>query len=98
MAPSSQRRDAAAQSLDRAGKGPNNVFAGSDGKVYRQTPDGWQNHDAGQWKSAAGSGGDRRSAPANLDRDFNARQRGGDRSMPSRPTRGGGGGGGRRGR
>ncbi|MFM8560113.1 MAG: carbohydrate-binding family V/XII, partial [bacterium] len=60
MAPSAERRDAALQSMDRVGKGPNDVFAGSDGKVYRKSQDGWQNRDEGQWKSAAGAGADRR--------------------------------------
>ena len=30
---------------------PNNTYAGSDGKVYRQRGDAWQAHDGGTWSS-----------------------------------------------
>ena len=35
----------------------NNLYAGSDGHVYRNTGDGWQSHDADGWRSAGGDSG-----------------------------------------
>ena len=49
-----------------------NRYAGADGKVYRNTGDGWQQHDGGGWRSA---GGDTSWA----DREQQARTQGADR-------------------
>lgn len=125
VAPSTMQPDAGLQKADRVAKGPNNVYAGSSGQVHRQTSQGWQSRDQGQWKSPSPSTPSTRpsqpsaanrpsqpsaasrppsSAPSNLNRDYQARQNGANRSAQSRPTssagggasRGGGGGGGRR--
>jgi len=136
VAPSTMQRDAGLQKADRVAKGPNNVYAGSNGQVHRQTSQGWQSRDQGQWKPSSPSapanrpaqpanrpsqpGGPSRppqpanrpsqpgaasrpssSAPSNLNRDYQARQNGANRSAPSRsPSSAGaaprGGGGGRR--
>lgn len=49
-----------------------NLYAGADGNVYRNTGDGWQQHGAGGWQAA---GGDNSWA----DREQQARTLGGDR-------------------
>ena len=73
---------------------PNNVYAGRDGDVYRRMNDGrWQQREGQRWVPAPGSGG-ARPAPAprpELQRDYQARQRGEIRSRgsvggPSRPA------------
>jgi hypothetical protein len=68
---------------------PNNVYAGSDGDVYRRTNDGrWQQRDGRTWKPAFQAPRPAPVAPpgsirppvapprAGLERDFSARQRG----------------------
>jgi hypothetical protein len=79
--------------MDRAASGANNVYADKGGNVYRQTSQGWESRDQGNWSSPS------RSTPSNLGTDSRARQSGAS-SMQSRPSYGGGGrmggGGGRR--
>lgn len=58
-------------SLDTARVG-NNVYAGADGHVYRNTGAGWEDHGAGGWASAVGDTGW-------ADREQQARDLGGDR-------------------
>jgi hypothetical protein len=55
IAPSTKQRDAGLQRADRVAKGPNNVYAGTSGQVYRQTQQGWQSREQGQWKATAPS-------------------------------------------
>ena len=63
----------------------NNVYAGSNGEVYRRTRDGWQQRDKDAWRSSGAQGPvvtprDRpvtREAPRReLNREFQARERG----------------------
>ena len=118
VAPSTKQRDAGLQKADRVAKGPNNVYAGSNGQVYRQNQQGWQSRDQGQWKSTAPTPANRPaqpspssrpsqppspanrpsqpsaasrpsySAPQNLNRDYQARQNGANRSAQPRPSTG----------
>jgi hypothetical protein len=73
----------ARQPSSRAGDQPNNVFAGSDGNVYRRESDGnWKQRQGDGWKakspSAARPGtGSTRSG---LERDYSGRSRGNQRS------------------
>ena len=83
VAPSSKQRDANLNKADRTAKGPNNVYADKGGNVHRQTNQGWQSRDQGQWKSSP-----RSSQTQSMNRDHRARQSGASRSAP----RGGGGG------
>jgi hypothetical protein len=94
LAPSSKQRSAGLQKADRVSSGRNNVYADRSGNVQRQTSQGWQQRNNGQWKNSSGSG---------MNRDYQARQRGsssyGGRGGYSGGSRGGGGrggGGGRR--
>ncbi len=64
VAPAAKQRDASRQKADRVAKGPNNVYADRDGNVHRQTSDGWQSRDNGQWKSSQGGAATRPSQPA----------------------------------
>jgi hypothetical protein len=80
VAPSNKQRDANLQKVDRAAKGPNNVYADKSGNVHRQTDKGWQSRSQGQWKSSPSS--------SHMNRDAGARRSGAMRSAP----RGGGGG------
>jgi hypothetical protein len=94
-APSTMQRDAGMQKADRVAKGPNNVYADKSGNVHRQTDQGWQSRDQGQWKSSpsastqpsrgssGGYGGGATAAPSNLNRDAQARQSGASRSSSS---------------
>jgi hypothetical protein len=89
VAPSSMQRDAGLQKADRASKGGrNNVYADRGGNVQRQTSNGWQSRDNGQWKNSSSAG---------MNRDAQARQRGGSSYGGSRGGGGGGRGGGGRG-
>lgn len=45
------------QQADRAGAGPNNVYADRNGNVYRQTDQGWQAREQSEWRSAGGANG-----------------------------------------
>jgi len=95
VAPSNKQRDAGMQKADRVAKGSNNVYADKNGNVQRQTSQGWESRDQGQWKSsqnASSKGG------SNLNRDAQARSSGASRSSSYGGSRGGGGrgGGGRR--
>jgi hypothetical protein len=95
----------------------NNVYADPGGNVHRKTPDGWEQRGQGGWNREGGprpqtgaipsmGGGGR--APSTLDRDFQTRTRGAERSRNFNNYRapgggwgggggrGGGGGGGRR--
>jgi len=106
VAPATMQRDAALQKADRVAKGPNNVYADRDGNVHRQSSDGWQSRDQGQWKASSPPTRPSQPAarpsqpPAGLDRDYQARQQGANRSTqghsgasrPSSGSRGGGGG------
>src|SRR6185436_19376101 len=56
--------DAGLRKADRVAKGPNNVYAGSNGQVYRQTQKGWQSRDQGQWKSTAPAPANRPAQPS----------------------------------
>jgi hypothetical protein len=87
VAPSTKQRDANLQKADRTAKGPNNVYADKSGNVHRQTSQGWQSRDQGQWQSSP-----RSSQATNMNRDYGARRSGATRAAP----RGGGGGGRRR--
>jgi len=55
IAPTTMQRDAALKKADRVANSPNNVYAGRDGKIYRQTPNGWESRDKGQWKPSTPS-------------------------------------------
>ncbi len=74
----------------------NNVYAGSNGEVYRKTPDGWQQRDKDAWRSPAGSPGrvvtprerpvTREVPRRELNREVQARERGEARARSwSRP-------------
>ena len=76
-APSTMQRDANTQKADRVAKGPNNVYADKNGNVHRQTSNGWQSRDQGQWKGSQGS------TSRDLNRDAQARQNGASRSSSS---------------
>ena len=58
------------RTLDTARVG-NNLYAGADGNVYRNTGDGWQRHDDGGWQDAGDTGW--------ADREEQARSLGDDR-------------------
>jgi hypothetical protein len=87
VAPSSMQRNAGLQPVDRAARGSNNVYADAGGNVHRQTSQGWESRDQGQWQSSSTRPS---QAPSNLNRDYQARQTGASRSM-ARPSGGGGG-------
>jgi len=72
--------------MDRTGAGANNVYADKGGNVYRQTSQGWESRNQGNWSSPS------RTPPSNLGTDSRARQSGAS-SMQSRPSSYGGGGG-----
>ena len=102
VAPSSKQSAANMQKADRAGKGPNNVYADKSGNVQRQTSQGgWQSQSNGSWNSSQNSS---RNSSNNMNRDAQARQSGANRSSSSYSgsrgssggSRGGGGGGRRR--
>jgi hypothetical protein len=73
----------------------NDAFAGRDGRVYRRTDQGWDEHRAGAWqpthavpearpdyraRSAPEHAAEYRGSEAGLDRDYGARQRGAERA------------------
>jgi hypothetical protein len=110
------QRTARLEQADRAGTGPNDIYADRSGNVYRRTDQGWQVREQSQWRSAtsaesmpgaasrlpssgAAEGAMRsgalqgaagsfpgaapssvNQAPANLGRDYRARQYGASRS------------------
>jgi hypothetical protein len=93
---SSGSRSPGVSTMDRTASGANNVYADKGGNVHRQTSQGWESRDQGNWSSPS------KSTPSNLGTDSRARQSGAS-SMQSRPSYGGsyggggrGGGGGRR--
>lgn len=53
---------------------PNNVYSGSDGRVYRQSSSGWETREGGAWRSSS----------TQLDSDSRAREQGGARSVQRR--------------
>ncbi len=64
----------------------NNIYAAPDGKVLRNTPQGWQQRDQNTWKDAGQA-----SAAQGVDRDLEARQRAAERTTsfrtpPSQPA------------
>jgi len=65
---------------------PNNVFADRDGNVHRKGSDGWERRDGNSWKPEAGGGSANRSGnraqsgSSSLNRDYQARQRGNQRT------------------
>jgi hypothetical protein len=103
MAPSNMQKDANMQKANRAGSGPNNVYADKNGNVQRQTSQGWESrNNSGGWNSPS-------TSQNNLNRDAQARQNANrssynSSSRPSSSSYGGarsaprGGGGGRGGR
>jgi hypothetical protein len=66
----SNPRTGETRTLDTARVG-NNLYAGADGNVYRNTGDGWQRHDDGGWQDAGDTGW--------ADREQQARSLGDDR-------------------
>jgi hypothetical protein len=95
-APSTLQRSGNLQTVDRGARGANNVYADAGGNVHRQTSQGWESRDQGQWQSRQSSTSPTtRQAPANLNRDYQARQSGANHAV-SRPMPRGGGGGRRR--
>ncbi len=65
VAPSSKQRDASNLKADRVAKGPNNVYADKSGNVHRQTSNGWQSRENGQWNpSQSGAGAGAASRPS----------------------------------
>jgi hypothetical protein len=66
----SNPRTGETHTLDTARVG-NNLYAGADGKVYRNTGDGWQRHDDGGWQDSGDTGW--------ADREQQARSLGDDR-------------------
>lgn len=105
MAPSTMQRDAGMAKADRVAKGPNNVYADKSGNVHRQTSGGWQSRDQGTWKNSSPSPSTRPSqgsspsarpstrpsqAPSSVNRDYQARQNGANRSSQMSQSRGGG--------
>jgi hypothetical protein len=71
VAPQSKQRDASLAKADRVAKGPNNVYADKNGNVHRQTSQGWESRDQGQWKPSQPSA---KPAPASPS------------AQPARPT------------
>lgn len=61
----------------RIGHVGDDVYAGKDGNIYRNTGDGWQKHEQGGGWSDVGGGGENRG---NLDRERAARDFGGART------------------
>ena len=55
VAPTTMQRDAALQKADRVSQNPNNVFGDRNGNVHRQTPNGWETRENGQWKPSTPS-------------------------------------------
>ena len=55
IAPAAMQRDAGLRKADRVAKGSNNVYADRDGRVYRQTPKGWESRDQGKWQPSSPS-------------------------------------------
>jgi hypothetical protein len=53
----------------------NNVYADTNGNVYRNSPDGWEQRGQGGWNRDGGA------APSTMDRDAQARNRGAERSQ-----------------
>src|SRR5262249_15425436 len=82
---SSGSRATGVSTMDRTASGANNVYADKSGNVHRQTSQGWESRNQGNWSSPT------RSTPSNLGSDSRARQSGAS-SMQSRPSYGGGGG------
>ncbi|RZI42619.1 autotransporter [Herbaspirillum sp. HC18] len=83
----------------------NDVYAGRDGNVYRNTGAGWEQHTSSGWSSASSGGGDEGSRVQQLDTERFERQSGDNRAQNlGRATHGmqfsfgGGRGGGGRGR
>ena len=74
--------------MDRTASGANNVYADKAGNVHRQTSQGWESRNQGNWSSPS------QNTPSNLGTDSRARSSGAS-SMQSRPSYGGGYGGGR---
>jgi hypothetical protein len=60
----------------------NNVYAAPNGKIMRNTPQGWQQRDQNAWKKA-----DETPAKQEIIRDSQVRQRAAERSSSSRPAR-----------
>ena len=87
VSPSTAQRPS--QSIDRAARGANNVYADQAGNVHRQTSQGWESRNQGQWQSSSSTRPSQ--APSNLNRDYGARQTGASRSMGGMPRGGGGG-------
>jgi hypothetical protein len=83
-------RGAGVSTMDRTASGANNVYADKSGSVHRQTSQGWESRNQGNWSSPS------TSSPSNLGVDSRARQSGAS-SMQSRPSYGGSFGGGARG-
>jgi hypothetical protein len=81
------------QSVDHSARGANNVYADTGGNVHRQTSQGWESRNQGQWESSSSRPS---QAPSNLNRDYAARQSGASASRSMGMPRGGGGGGMRR--
>jgi hypothetical protein len=71
--------------MDRAGGGANNVYADKGGNVYRQTNQGWESRNQGNWSSPSNN------TPSNLGTDSRARSTGASQ-YSSRPSSYGGGG------
>jgi len=75
VAPSTMQRGAGLKQANTVAKGPNNVYADKSGQVHRQTSQGWQTRDQGQWKASSPSASTRPSQP----------QRPATPSQPQRP-------------
>jgi hypothetical protein len=98
-------RDRSATPANRVAQGgANNVYTDRNGDVYRRNNDGsWQQRDKGSWSRPEAGQGNRPSTggydrPTSLERDYQARSRGSDRTGAYRGSMGGRGygGGGRR--
>jgi hypothetical protein len=59
----------------------NNVYAAPNGKIMRNTPQGWQQRDQNTWKKA-----DETPAKQEIIRDSQVRQRAAERSSNSKPA------------
>jgi hypothetical protein len=74
----------------------NDVYTDRNGDVFRKSDSGWQQRQGNDWKSSATGAGSRGDRSSSLDRDYQSRQRGAQRSQGYQRSGAGRMGGGRR--